>query len=320
MNLKIIVISLTAGIVLFPGYMWGQNTLKLSPEPVFCTQEAKQCPDGSYVGRTGPKCEFNPCPVVAAGDFTGWQTYRNEKYWFEMKYPSDWKYSENNNSDENTFFICLNSVADPSCSGGGGMIFVSSNTTLDAQYKSIQPRFAEPYEYKKSEILVSGHKAYEFVSDNPEATSKAIFIERNPHIYSLILNWHLVRVSNKDILNQILSTFKFIENSTENKTADLTVSCALGTFVSFDEPPVGSKSVVIYKSDYQDGPWMQLKKSALDKSLFRASSSRYVISINGIDGRGLYFKIDALTESGQITQIFYTNYIPIGTSTGSCEI
>ena len=27
-----------------------------------CTMEAKQCPDGSYVGRTGPKCEFAACP------------------------------------------------------------------------------------------------------------------------------------------------------------------------------------------------------------------------------------------------------------------
>ncbi len=29
---------------------------------VVCTMEAKQCPDGSYVGRTGPNCEFTPCP------------------------------------------------------------------------------------------------------------------------------------------------------------------------------------------------------------------------------------------------------------------
>jgi len=35
-------------------------------EPVFCTQEAKQCPDGSFVGRTGPKCEFAACPTSAA--------------------------------------------------------------------------------------------------------------------------------------------------------------------------------------------------------------------------------------------------------------
>lgn len=27
-----------------------------------CTQEAKLCADGSYVGRTGPNCEFTPCP------------------------------------------------------------------------------------------------------------------------------------------------------------------------------------------------------------------------------------------------------------------
>ena len=27
-----------------------------------CTQDAKLCPDGSYVGRTGPNCEFTACP------------------------------------------------------------------------------------------------------------------------------------------------------------------------------------------------------------------------------------------------------------------
>ena len=31
-------------------------------EPAICTMEAKQCPDGSYVGRSGPKCEFAACP------------------------------------------------------------------------------------------------------------------------------------------------------------------------------------------------------------------------------------------------------------------
>ncbi|HCR35909.1 hypothetical protein A2130_00085 [Candidatus Woesebacteria bacterium GWC2_33_12] len=31
-------------------------------EPVSCTKEAKLCPDGTSVGRTGPNCEFAPCP------------------------------------------------------------------------------------------------------------------------------------------------------------------------------------------------------------------------------------------------------------------
>ncbi len=34
--------------------------------PVACTMEAKICPDGSAVGRSGPKCEFAQCPSLAA--------------------------------------------------------------------------------------------------------------------------------------------------------------------------------------------------------------------------------------------------------------
>ena len=36
------------------------------PEPAgtACTMDALLCPDGSYVGRTGPNCEF-VCPIVA---------------------------------------------------------------------------------------------------------------------------------------------------------------------------------------------------------------------------------------------------------------
>jgi len=29
---------------------------------VACTMEAKLCPDGTAVGRSGPNCEFAPCP------------------------------------------------------------------------------------------------------------------------------------------------------------------------------------------------------------------------------------------------------------------
>ena len=31
-------------------------------EAVYCTQDAQECPDGSFVGRIGPRCEFAPCP------------------------------------------------------------------------------------------------------------------------------------------------------------------------------------------------------------------------------------------------------------------
>ena len=34
-----------------------------APVELMCTADAMQCPDGSYVGRTGPNCEF-VCPVT----------------------------------------------------------------------------------------------------------------------------------------------------------------------------------------------------------------------------------------------------------------
>lgn len=33
------------------------------PEQKACTMEAKLCDDGTYVSRTGPNCEFTPCPT-----------------------------------------------------------------------------------------------------------------------------------------------------------------------------------------------------------------------------------------------------------------
>jgi hypothetical protein len=31
-------------------------------DAVFCTQDAQQCPDGSFVSRVAPSCEFAQCP------------------------------------------------------------------------------------------------------------------------------------------------------------------------------------------------------------------------------------------------------------------
>ncbi len=35
----------------------------VATSPVVCTMEAKLCPDGSAVGRVGPRCEFAACPT-----------------------------------------------------------------------------------------------------------------------------------------------------------------------------------------------------------------------------------------------------------------
>ena len=41
-----------------------REQLKEQKKPVACMQESKVCSDGSFVGRTGPNCEFAACPVI----------------------------------------------------------------------------------------------------------------------------------------------------------------------------------------------------------------------------------------------------------------
>ena len=52
-----------------------------------CTMEAKLCPDGSAVGRSGPDCEFSACPASQPDATAGWQTYKGDG--FEFKYPEN---------------------------------------------------------------------------------------------------------------------------------------------------------------------------------------------------------------------------------------
>lgn len=57
-------------VLMLAGFMFMQSQQSILPQPlpteneeetVVCTMDAMQCSDGSYVGRTGPNCEF-VCP------------------------------------------------------------------------------------------------------------------------------------------------------------------------------------------------------------------------------------------------------------------
>jgi len=49
-------------LVVLAGVWFALRFLIGGEEPVACTQDAKLCPDGSYVGRVGLDCEFALCP------------------------------------------------------------------------------------------------------------------------------------------------------------------------------------------------------------------------------------------------------------------
>ena len=61
-------------LVVIAAGAWKLKDVNIIPAPndngggagVVCTADAMQCPDGSYVGRSGPNCEF-VCPDSTAG-------------------------------------------------------------------------------------------------------------------------------------------------------------------------------------------------------------------------------------------------------------
>lgn len=68
MNNKIIVLVLLVLVGLGGGFYLlsinaGKSAILTPNDPVACTQEAKLCPDGSSVGRTGANCAFAECPA-----------------------------------------------------------------------------------------------------------------------------------------------------------------------------------------------------------------------------------------------------------------
>ncbi|HEV8677526.1 MAG TPA: hypothetical protein VN701_01710 [Candidatus Paceibacterota bacterium] len=69
----VIVVLLVGGVYAFKtnllGFAFGNAQ---TGGEVACTMEAKLCPDGSSVGRTGPHCEFAACPTAttASGNAT----------------------------------------------------------------------------------------------------------------------------------------------------------------------------------------------------------------------------------------------------------
>jgi hypothetical protein len=84
----LIIVGVILITVLLTGtYFLGQ---KLNNK-VACTTEAKLCPNGSSVGRAGPKCEFSPCPKTPTptpDPTANWKTYTGAD--FTIKYPADY--------------------------------------------------------------------------------------------------------------------------------------------------------------------------------------------------------------------------------------
>lgn len=101
--LIILLLLSTSGVA---GYFIYKNTIS-KPQEVACTIEAKICPDGSSVGRTGSNCEFAPCPTLTPDPMADWRTVSLNDSSVVFSYPSSWNVSETQKSEFGNYFIDL---------------------------------------------------------------------------------------------------------------------------------------------------------------------------------------------------------------------
>lgn len=171
---------------------------------VACTMEAKICPDGSSVGRTGPKCEFAACPV-SNDETSNWKTYTNNEYGFEVKYKPDWEVVSRKSDPFEMSFV-FQRKDHPKAEYGTVSINIG---TGDAEYlKNLRNRWDKDFAPTQDYNILGGtgfkHGAYEFNLGGVILTNgtKIFYIERN----------YNGDISEKDF-DQFLSTFKFTDTT-----------------------------------------------------------------------------------------------------------
>jgi hypothetical protein len=188
------------------------------PAGVACTTEAKQCPDGSYVGRTGPDCQFAACPGVAPqasstvttqtssssiseNISSTWQILSDPSNLFTIQAPSNWDLQVLE-SDTSTYATKEDTVVFPN-----GAILFFIDVLTPSQWQAILNSGGNNY-------LAGSSSQYYFVmtqTDDVEDTTNVSATQILAHMLGVFSTFH-VTSSNSQNATWTLESFDGIFN------------------------------------------------------------------------------------------------------------
>ena len=192
-----------------------------------CTMEAKICPDGSTVGRTGPNCEFSPCPSSQApqgkptDSTANWKTY-NATNVYNLSYPLD-KYSIRSGAANLNALWPGPIIIDPndSFSQGDRITIIVYNNIDNLSLTNPKGLFTDSAISRCVNEAINGREIKQTVLDGQKAfemdscssgligTKRQIISVHNNNVFSFIVEGSSQSEEINNLGAQILSSFKF---------------------------------------------------------------------------------------------------------------
>ena len=197
---SIVIILIIVGVLVIGGLFWYyQKTLQIISQPV---------------------------PQVTPTDETAnWQTYQNDEYGFELNYPKDWSVDEGcqklGTLDSDSTRTCFrNSFGEPKSTDEVVLLILkkkysSIDDYLNAQLEAAKKELGEGKVSFSKEKIDKGYKVtakFPYSGDGSTASLTDIILMEQDQIFILRQVYPKeCQLAQCEVLNQILSTFKFIK-------------------------------------------------------------------------------------------------------------
>lgn len=202
-----------------------------------------------FIDRIGGECKRERCDesdnyfsIVSQDETLDWKTYRNEEYGFEVKYPDNWIEKDGFSIDGGFFYVNFVPVIGIISQPLIVLNIYPNQTTLE--------KFLKYFDYIKGERtdrLIDNAPAKE-ITYSTQDFKKSILVAftKEGYGYEFGTSGYSEGEKTVNIVNQILSTFKFIDTGESDDLGACNVDsdCACGRKIGTNECFFGNKKYV----------------------------------------------------------------------------